>query len=157
MSFISLLVDKETFPPCCVSSKYYYFYMQMGLTVVKEIFFSPWLVTALFTLVIPFINTFKLILAPSRFLMAKLLEHLSAFQEDSLQQIHKLKQKLKLTLTVLVFFPVKHHPSFPSSQRGANFSEYTTYIPKKHPCLRNPYFVCHFTLNPDHGTTQKTV
>lgn len=70
----------------------------MGLTVVKENFFPPWLVTDLLTQVLPFIKTSNPISAPSWFLRAKLLEHLSAFEEDSLQHIHKLKQKLELTL-----------------------------------------------------------
>lgn len=73
------MLTKRLFPPVVYLQDIINSTKQMGLTVVKENFFSPWLVTALLTQVLPFINTFNPISAPSRFLRAKLLKHLSAF------------------------------------------------------------------------------
>lgn len=71
--------------------------------------------------------------------------------------MHKLKQKLKLTLTVLGLFPVKHHPSFPSSQTEQLICQNISLMYQNNHGWEIPTaFVSHFTLNSNHGKTQNT-
>lgn len=106
----------------------------MGLTVVKENFFLVACSSSAFaishSLVLSFMNTLNLIQAPSIQLSSRQTYwNICLHLKRSLQHMHKLRQKLKLPLTVLRPLASLAPPFLPvPSSRAAHLSEH--YIPK---------------------------